>query len=363
MADISKIQIESGTYDIKDLEARNNINTINNNINTINTNIGDLNNLNTTNKDNLVNAINEVNSNQDNLQTKLTNLVIFGDSWSDKNIENNVYPNILGQTLHLTVNNYAVNGGGFVHPTNNLISTQVQTFLDDETVDKTKVKYVLFFGGINDYRQNTTSTELTNEIVRLVNIIKNNCPNAKIVYASNCQYPYDMEQSYYWERVHSYLSTSAYITTYNLDGTVGIELYDDTYFHLSVNGQEWLSRNFLAVLTGGQIFSYPDIRDFSDSDMKVRISTTRIGNFILISFKFKTLQSFSQHTLPLSNSDIGIPWVNSTQVLGFTDGDYNNIAYALRNKSIVVNAGNVTLNANNTYETSIMIPIVNNVEL
>ena len=34
MADISKIQIESGIYDIKDVEARNNINTINNNINT-----------------------------------------------------------------------------------------------------------------------------------------------------------------------------------------------------------------------------------------------------------------------------------------------------------------------------------------
>lgn len=93
MADISKIQIESGTYDIKDSTAR--------------TNIGNLSNLETTVTSNLVGAINSLLNNQDILAatnslpvgTKL--YLLAGTIRQDENNVNNWY--LLDDTNHTKI--------------------------------------------------------------------------------------------------------------------------------------------------------------------------------------------------------------------------------------------------------------------
>lgn len=287
-------------------------------------------------------------------------MIVFGDSWSSDTRPQNVWVQNVTDTLHLSTTNYAVSGAGFVNPGNNLISSQVTRFLTSD-IDKLKVKYIVFFGGINDLRQSTTINQLVDAIVTEVNRVKNVCTNAKIVYISNTQYPYVMEESFYWQQVHSYLSTSAKIVTYNLDGQFGHELYENNWFHLDVYGQGWLSRNIMAVLTGGEIFQFRDVKECEDEYIKMRVATTRIKNMIFIYLKFKIKQSFESHTLTFPNDFTNIPWANSTEVTGMTGDNVISLSYALRTRHLVV-AGSSTL-PTKSFETSIIMPIVENVEL
>ena len=243
---------------------QNDINNINNNIEDINTNI------------------NNINNNLDKKQNLLDKLVVFGDSWSDTNVTDSIWSTNVASELNLTLHNYAVNGAGFVAPSNNLISSQITTF-SNSNVDKTRVKFIVLAGGINDYRNNIRFEDTAKAISNAIANLKNLCPQAKIIYVSNCQYPYTRAQSYYWVSLHNYLSTSHQISTYNMDGTFGKPLFNNNnYYHLTRNGQLLWGRNIVATLTGGEIINYRCQEKFEDSEIKLLYSTQRIKDMIFI---------------------------------------------------------------------------------
>lgn len=341
MAEFNKLN----GYDVADKTAREDIKTINGNIKNITDNID---------------VINEnINKLEEQIEVNPNKLIIFGDSWSDKDITENLYPSILSNILNLELTNYAKNGAGFIQPSTNLIESQINTFLNSD-IDKSTVKYIVLMGGINDYRNNVTSNDLSVKISTLATTLRTNCVNAEILYISNCQYPYSISQSFYWNSLHNFLATLCNIKTYSLDGKIGEPLFDSAnYFHLTETGQQWLSRNIIACLTGGELIEYIDVRDFNDSDVKIRITTQKVNNMIFATFKFIPLTSFTQHTLNLNVGVPGISYVNDLSVDGFIDNNFNPIVFDINSNNIVI-ASQSQLQANNTYETVLALPITVN---
>ena len=246
-------------------------------INEINTNIGNLNNLNTEDKSSLVNAINEK-------EKKLSEMVVLGDSWSDLNVANVVWPTRASNMLHLTLHDYAVSGAGFVKPTNNLISSQVTALENDTSYSKLKVKYVVIMGGVNDYYLNNVDySDLKTEIMSVITNVKTLCPNAKILFTNNFVYPYNYQQSAYWERMFRELSAENLCSLYNMDGAFGYEVMNTSnYYHLTNAGQCMLASNIVAMLSGGEIIEFPIKVPITSTEFNGYYNVKRVGNTVIM---------------------------------------------------------------------------------
>lgn len=180
-------------------------------INEMESTIGNLTDLTTTSKTNVVSSINslknEVDTDVSTLNTalgkkedSLTELVVFGDSWSDPTSLDAIWPALAGAELNLNVDNYALSGGYISGTASNSLTSQVTTFYNDALVDKTKVKYIVILGGVNDYRNSVTWTDLYTKLEEQIELLKTYCPQAKIIYVSNCRWYYDKDQGDYWCR-------------------------------------------------------------------------------------------------------------------------------------------------------------------
>ena len=199
------------------------------------------------------NNINTLNNQVQNIQaTVTTEIVVFGDSWSDLSVPESVWSTYVASQLRLNLHNYAHNGAGFVMPTNNLIETQINNAQNDTTYDKNLVKYVILCGGINDYRNNVNFEILRQKIVDLYNDSKTIFPNAKILYVNNFQYPYSQKQSSFWYKLQYNLSTFG-VNVLNQDGFFKKAFFVNNLFHLTQNGQRLFASNIVSALTGGQI--------------------------------------------------------------------------------------------------------------
>lgn len=146
MADISKIRLEETDYDIKDATARSAISTLNTEINNINNSL-------------------------------LTELVVIGDSYTAFN--DSTWAENLATQLHLNLHKHAASSMGYAHAVNG------DTFIDlldwSDTSWYNKTKYVICYGGINDYDQSRNDIE--NAVIAFVNKAKTNFPNAQIILA------------------------------------------------------------------------------------------------------------------------------------------------------------------------------------
>lgn len=275
--------------------------------------IGDLNDLTTTDKSNLVNAINSLKeetdesiediSNEINTQlplkeNKLTEIVIFGDSWSDPTSLDAIWgtQDYIGKELNLNVNNFALSGAKMSGTDNTSLQAQVQTF-NSSNVNKTKVKYIVILGGINDFRNSITWTNLRLKIEEQIEILKGYCPQAKILFVSNCQWYYSKEQGDYWCGVHEDIRAVNKIVTYNMFGTFGKEMYNtNNYFHLTQTGQKMMMSNIIASLTGGELIYWEDSVDVTNSDGHIKYSTQRIKNMVILDIEFTPTTSKSYYS-------------------------------------------------------------------
>lgn len=156
MADISKIQIENGTYDIKDETARTNITTINQNIT------------------NLSNQINNTIQKPFNMKK----VIFIGDSYASRT---NNWVSPLITKLGLQSGDYyigALGSTGFCSPNNNKVwLTLLQEIVDDLTsAQKEDITHVIVCGGANDntYSQASIDTAISS----FVSYVNNNLPNA-----------------------------------------------------------------------------------------------------------------------------------------------------------------------------------------
>lgn len=321
--------------------------------------IGDLNDLTTTNKSNLVNGINslkeetdgsieninnEINTKLPLKENKLTEIVIFGDSWSDPTSLDAIWgtQDYIGKELNLNVNNFALSGARMSGTDNTSLQAQINTFENDSNVDKTKVKYIVVLGGINDFRNDVSYNVLTAKIEEQIPRLKTMCPQAKIVYVSNCRWYYDKDQGDYWCGVHEELRYGLMIPTLNLFGTMGVEMYNtNNYFHLTQTGQKIMLSNIVALLTGGEIQYWEDTITLSNSDGDLKISSQRVHNMVFINFDLKAKTSFSSTTF---NKPTGyyIPyypllggWSDSNYKQFAFDLEYDKIIFAVKDNAIV----------------------------
>lgn len=106
--------------------------------------------------------------------------VAFGDSITrGYGLENPTSENWFAQLCsrnNWTQKNYAVDGAAFARVSNS-IGSQIDTAIQDATLDKTKVKYVFLNGGINDRR--SAQTDIESAISECISKIRANFPNAK----------------------------------------------------------------------------------------------------------------------------------------------------------------------------------------
>lgn len=330
---INKIALTNYPTLIAVLIIDNNIINLNNSVDTINTNIGTMSNLNTTEKSNLVGAINEVNSKSSD---SLTEIVIFGDSWSDPTSLDAIWgtQNYVGKELNLNVNNYAKSGAYMSGTGANDLQGQVSTFNSDTSVNKIKVKYIVILGGINDYRNNVTWSSFYTKLEEQIELLKTYCPQAKIIFVSNCQWYYDETQGNYWCGIHEEIHATEKIVTYNIFGTLGHELYNsNNYFHLTQTGQKVMLSNIVATLTGGEIQYFEDSVSVTNGDGTMVYSTQRVGNMVILNIKLtpsasKTFYSFanpSGYYFNYYTHRFGV--VGRVKEIGIINIGYNAIAF------------------------------------
>jgi hypothetical protein len=279
-------------------------------------------------------------------------LVVFGDSWSDLSVTNSVWSPLVADMLNLDLHNYAVNSSTFIAKPTNLIGTQITTFANS-SVDKTLVKYIVLMGGLNDYLHDIAYGDLDDGIVSALGTLKELCPNAKILYISNCQYPGSNAQSKYWYNLHNYIGATLCVPTLNLDGLIGKALWDTDYSHLTQTGQKWLARNIMCALTGGEIIPYQDYRVFENDNISLTITTLRNKDQIVHAIKFTPKVAANSYSISFSE-EIGLSHAVGKHGVTFRGLVAGNVALAA-NTIAIQSASN--LSSGTTYYVNIVLPI------
>lgn len=239
---------------------------------------------------------------------KLSELVVFGDSWSDEDVyPDHIWPTCVANTLHLNLHNYAVNAATITGSAAKDFNNQISTFINDESFDHDKVKYIVLLGGINDYRQNKTVNEMRTSLIAQIQNLQNECKNADILFVNNCQYPLSNAQSYFWLKLNEIITNPVQIKTYNLDGQYGRSLYDDTLYHLTRPGNQFLARNIVACLTGGEITRFSNVKTFTKNNIVLRTNAYRDKNIAKLEIDFRVKTASTSYS------------VNSDDVLDYGD--------------------------------------------
>ena len=139
------------------------------------------------------------------------NAVFFGDSWTvgtgiataDRPTKR--FSAIISQKLGCTEFNYGVGAAGFIR-SGNLISTQISTAASGMSAgEKNGTGVVVIVGGVNDYRQQLSTSTVNDFITGVINtatLAHNTFPNAIIVLGignTNLSYfPQEAKQWYQW---------------------------------------------------------------------------------------------------------------------------------------------------------------------
>ena len=285
---------------------------------------------NLTNKvNNNITDIENLKNEVDNLEIKQDKLVVFGDSWSDLEVPDSIWSTTLASELNLNLISYAKDSSGFVEPSTNLIRTQIANFNASDVLKDT-VKYIVVMGGINDYNNGVTAYNLYEEIKSCLDTLQSICPNAKILYVSNCKYPYTKNQLDYWYQVHNAVLK---YNSLNLINKIGLPLFSNSY-HLTQVGQVWLAKNINSCLTGGELLTYLDTRTFEDSNVKIQYNTIPLtNNSVMVTISLYLKQSLtSGYTYNIS--DTGISYGGETGLFGCVGSNFKNVVCDTTSTSI-----------------------------
>ena len=245
------------------------------------------------------------------IDNELSDLVVFGDSWSDTNVTDAIWSPLAASNLGLTLKNYAINGARMTLS----LAGEINNYLTHN--DPTRAKYIVILGGLNDYDiESATYTNLANAIKTGISTLQTNCPQAKIIYVSNCSYPFTYSQSQYWKNVHLLVRATG-IATYNMDGTWGRNVWNTAnYRHLTQEGQKYMCSNIVGCLTGGEIQGYRETRQYETDKVVFDYAVERDGNminmFAMITPKDNTITNFS-FSLPEGEQNISYAGLFNTQ--------------------------------------------------
>lgn len=302
MADISKITIESGTYDIKDTTARSDIGTINSSITSINNNIA-------------------------SLQTSLTGIttlknkktIILGDSM---NLTNGWGYNFITYS-GCDGENYGNGSAGFLSQGNTGVYSgmdfqdMLEYIVGTKTQDQLNaIEYLIVGGGINDALNNYAVADLTSAVTSFILYAKNNLPNAKIIIVPI--------NTFKWLKNIELLRYNAIIDTCKNNGVMST---DDLLWwliptgdynsgdnvHLTATGYQVLANNLLTFINGGKLKQVKDLGyTFSSNWSKlIYCYLTLEGNVVSI----HACLHYTGGSAPAMNSTI-MTFTNSANITG-----------------------------------------------
>ena len=263
MADISKITIESGTYDIKDSTARSDISTIN-------TNIG-----------NIENSLKTLT----NIKNKKT--IIIGDSlcltdrWGDWFI---AYSGCDGE-------NYGNGSAGFLSQgiTSPFVNMTFQDMLEYIIAQKTSsqlqdIEYLIVGGGINDALNSYTPSDITTAVNNFITLAKTSLPNAKIIIFPLHTFKWltPIQHQRYMSILHACENNGVMTTSNFLWWTITDRTIDSgDHIHLTTDGYKKLAYNILSFVHGSNRTDVEEIDFAMGSEFtNVSLGVTRIGNIV-----------------------------------------------------------------------------------
>lgn len=293
-------------------------------INTLNTEVGNIN--------------TEITGIKNNYVKKTNKFIVLGDSWSDPDYSE--WAQYFATNNNLQCINYAKSGAGFVQPSINLISTQLTEFLEDE-IPEEEISYIIVLGGLNDYTNSVTNIDLQAGVNSILHSLRTNYPNTRILYVSNCTYPYSKEQMEYWYNLHNGILE---FPTLNLMNKIGYLLYSNLG-HLTQVGQWWLAKNIDSCLNGGELMDYIDEREFSNEYARVLYKTIPVSNdCVMIDIQIKILADFTSTTVPATYVNYG----GETDVIGAIGYGFKKVITNTSASSIII-ATDQTATAGESY--------------
>lgn len=190
------------------------------------------------------------------LQQGKDGIMIFGDSWFEAESFRGSHSISywLEQNTHETVECYAAGGATFTTHTGNSglngsVDAQVAKAMSETSLTNDNVKYIVFGGGVNDFRKGATSQQFYEGLTVMINTLKTKFPNAKIVWFSNCSFPSGYKYLQWYGSVA--YNMAALMTSYSLANALTYEdVNTDDYLHPNATGYKNVAQYVYACLNG-----------------------------------------------------------------------------------------------------------------
>ena len=267
MADISKIQLENNTYDIKDTTARGDIASLNSAVNTLNNKM----------------VIPHILKNK--------KAIIIGDSlditnrWGDYFI---TYSGCDGE-------NYGNGSAGFTSQGNTPPYTDM-TFLDmlnyiinnKTEAQRNEVQYIIVGGGINDALNSHTPASIESAVQSFITTAKTNFINAKIIIIPLHTFKWleNIELSRYQAIIDTCKNNGVMTTDDFIFWTVDDRTYDSgDHTHLTDVGYQILAKNILSCINGTASNTIENVGFTLESDWEIQdfFNVIKKGNIVYVS--------------------------------------------------------------------------------
>lgn len=289
---------------------------------------------------NLQNEIIMANQEIAKINSKLSNkntIILFGDSWSDATIPDAKIQYALETAGGFNIVNYAINGGSFIDGT---FTAELNSFISSG-IDKDSVYAVIMVGGINDYRNDVTETQMIQYIKQWYNTLENFIDTDIYWFTNYSVEPNSKNGNYflqwnYWTNIKKELSSKLkFIMTFNW--VLGSEWNTNNYFHPTEIGSITYGTNICDFIKGKDVTEY--------AYLSYRINTET--EYIYIDIKLKAIgQTMLVECISPTT------WLNSeTKIIEPTTNivlPFNDIAWVLPNVNLENNKINIyALSGNN----------------
>lgn len=279
----------------------------------------------------LNNKINDINDYINTLN--MDQLVIFGDSWTNETSDKNLWPELVRNSLNLNKNNYGQSGALICGNRTNDLTNQISLFTNSE-IDKNKVKFIIILAGINDYRASETTNNIITYLNNFYSQLTTLCPNAKLIYISNCQSPKTAIQSRYWNDIAKGLQ---YFSCIKLDHIFSASNMTSNMFHLNEDAQKILAKliiNTFKYLPNN--VSLKNERIFSNDDIEIYYTSQIIDNLVIINIIFKPIVSKTSYSIT-ANDNLGNLDYCESYIPKSINVNNNVITLSVSNKTININ--------------------------
>lgn len=222
-----------------------------------------------TNTQNIQKNTNDITTLKNNINT--TKIVIIGDSWSDTRkevTELTKWPDLLKSLIPCEIYNYSRNGATVTGTADTVnlsnFNGQVEKAINDGTFNHDEIDFVIFFGGVNDYRSGISSTTVSTTLINQIKNMHTYFKNAKIITLLNWQILLDRGLWDFIQNVKNTVKTAGYPCYHTIAWFKATNILTDDYVHPNNNGFKELVSNIIAVMFGGSPTFYKTYAQISN---------------------------------------------------------------------------------------------------